>query len=161
MRTRFLAACMAAGVVALGAGAASASADTITFDMPFSGPVTNDCTGEVIAISGTMHFKQTSNLSLTGSKVQLETNFTGAKGTTITGVRYVMNDQISDMEHTDFDPLGSNQQLTIENSTILTRQGESGALLTGDDSRLHVLTHATVVDGVAKADKFDLRFDCQ
>jgi hypothetical protein len=164
MRTRFLAACMAAGVVALGAGAASASADTNTFDMPFSGPVTNDCftPGEVIAINGTTHIKQTDNATLDGIKSQIEMNTTGVTGTTVfpvAGVKYVMNDQTSDMLHADLD----DAQMTMEQTMILTRQRETTTTLPtgGDDFRLHLLIHLTVVDGVAKADKFDLRSECQ
>src|SRR4051794_24729576 len=161
MRTRVLAAFVAAGAVALGAGAASASADTITFDMPIAGDVTNECTGELIAISGTMHVKQTDNATLGGIKFQIETNLTGVKGTTVlpvAGVRYVMNDQMSDMQHSDLD----DAQVTVENTTILTRQRETTTLPTGgDDFRLHTLAHLTVVNGVAKADKVDMRSECQ
>jgi hypothetical protein len=147
-------ACMAA----VGSGAATASAATITFDVPFSGPVPNDCTGEVMLVTGTTHFKETGSISPSGTRAQLESNLTGAKGTgTLTGARYVMNDQTSDMQHAD---LFGDAQTTMENTTILTRQGESGALVTGDDLRLHVLAHLTVTNGVTRAQKFDLRTDC-
>lgn len=161
MRTRVFAAYMAAGAVALGAGAASAAADTITFDLPVSGETTSDCTGEVIAINGTMHVKQTNNSALGGIKSQIETNLTGVMGTTVApvaGVKYVMNDQTTDIEHADLD----NVQMTVENTTNLIRQRETTTLPTGgDDLRLHAFTHFTVVNGVAKADKIDLRADCQ
>jgi hypothetical protein len=148
-------ACMAAA----GSGAATASAATTTFDVPITGTVVSDCTGDTVLVTGTMHVKQTSNSSVDGAKSQLETNLTGAKGTTATGARYVMNDQVSDMQHAEFDPFG-NAQLTMENTTILTRLGELGALVTGDDLRLHVLAHLTVTNGVTRAQKFDLRTDC-
>ena len=148
-------ACMAAA----GSGAATASAATINFDVPFSEPVVSSCTGDTVLVTGTMHFKATDNSSLAGTKSQLETNLTGAKGTTVTGARYVMNDQVSDMQHAEFEPFG-NAQMTMENTTILTRLGESGALVTGDDLRLHVLTHLTVTNGVTRAQKFDVRADC-
>jgi hypothetical protein len=146
-------------VVAMaGPGVGSASAATITFDLPFSGLVPNDCTGEMVLVTGTTHVKQTDNSSPGGIKSQIETNLTGAKGTgTLTGARYVMNDQVSDMQHAD---LFGDAQTTMENTTILTRQGESGALVTGDDLRLHVLAHLTVTNGVTRAQKFDLRTDC-
>jgi hypothetical protein len=147
-------------VVAVGSSAGTASAATITFDVPFSGLVENTCTGEMVLVTGSTHVKQTDNSSLGGLKSQLEMNLTGAKGTTVTGVRYVMNDQISDMQHADFDPLG-NAQLTVENTTILTRQGESGTLVTGDDFRLHTIAHLTVANGVTRAEKTDLRADCR
>jgi hypothetical protein len=148
-------------VVAMaGPGVGSASAATITFDLPFSGLVPNDCTGEMVLVTGTTHVKQTDNSSPGGIKSQIETNLTGAKGTgTLTGARYVMNDQVSDMQHAEFDPFG-NAQMTMENTTNLTRLGESGALVTGDDVRLHVLAHLTISNGVLRAQKFDLRADC-
>jgi hypothetical protein len=146
-------ACMAAA----GSGAATASAATITFDVPITGTVVSDCTGDTVLVTGTMHVKQTDNSSLDSLKSQIEMNFTGVKGTTVTGARYVMNDQTSDMQHAD---LFGDAQTTMENTTILTRQGESGALVTGDDLRLHVLAHLTVTNGVTRAQKFDLRTDC-
>jgi hypothetical protein len=152
-------ACMAAIALVAGAGAPSASAATINFDVPFSGTVTNDCTGELVAITGTEHFKVTDNSTVTGLKSQIEMNLTGAKGTTVTGVRYVMNQQTSDMQHAEFDPFG-NAQLTLEQTTNLTRQGEDGALVIGDDFRLHVIAHLTVVNGVPKSERNDVRADC-
>jgi len=160
MWIRPLAAALTVSAAVFGACATRASADTITFDVPVSGMVTNACTGEQVVIDGTQHFKVTDNSSLSGIKSEIETNLTGVTGTTLTGVRYVMNDQTSDMEHADFDPTGD-AQLTMENTTIMNRQGQTSGLLTGDDFRLHVLTHLTVVDGVPHADHSDLSSDCR
>jgi hypothetical protein len=160
MRIRSLTACMVVAALTAGASASGALAATITFDLPVAGEVLNDCTGELVTINGTSHNKVTDNSSLSGLKYQIETNLTGVKGVTAAGVRYVMNDQTSEMQHAEFDALG-NVQLTIEQTTILTRQGESGELLTGDDFRLHVVTHLTVANGVPRADGFDLRADCR
>jgi hypothetical protein len=161
MRIGYRAACVAVAAVTAGACAPSASAETITFDVPFSGLVPNPCTGEEMQVTGTQHFKATGSITLSGSKSQLETNLTGAKGIgVVTGARYVMNDQTSDMQHAEFDPFG-NAQMTMENTTIMNRQGEGGALVMGDDWRLHVLTHLTISSGVTRSDKSDLRADCR
>jgi hypothetical protein len=160
MSIRPFAAAVTVAAAVFGACATRASADTITFDVPVSGMVTNECTGELVAIAGTEHFKVTDNSSLSGIKSQMEMNLTGVKGTSLTGVRYVMNDQTSDIEHADFDPTGG-AQLTMENTTIMNRQGETSGLLTGDDFRLHVLTHLTVAQGVPRADSWDLNSDCR
>jgi hypothetical protein len=152
--------CTAVAALVAVSGASSASAATINFDVPINGTVTNDCTGELITISGTQHVKATDNSSLAGIKYQIEMNLTGVKGTTLTGTRYVMNDQTSDMSHAEFDPFGNVQQ-TFENTTNLTRQGESGALVTGDDFRLHALAHLTVSNGVIRSEKTDLNADCR
>jgi hypothetical protein len=155
MRVRSWTACIAVVAAATGAGAATASAATITFDVPFTATIMSTCTGEPMIIEGTTHTKQTDNASLsTPIKSQIEINSTGVKGTTLSGVRYVMNSQYSDMQHADLD----DAQLTIQQTLNLTRQGES--FLLPDDQRVHVLTHLTVVNGVAKADKFDIRDDC-
>jgi hypothetical protein len=160
MRLRSRAAAITAATLVVGFGAATASAATTTFDVPVNGAVTNDCTGEAVVINGTDHMKFTDNSSLAGLKSQIEANLTGVKGVTLMGVRYVMNQQTSDMQHAEFDPSG-NVQLTVEETTILTRQGEDGSLLTGDDFRLHVVTHLTVSNGITRADKQDLSADCR
>jgi hypothetical protein len=164
MRNRGWTTCLAVVALAAGPGVASASAATINFDVPVTGIVENTCTGDMVAIDGTMHVKQTDNSSLSGLKSQIETNLTGVRGTAVsgplTGARYVMNDQTSDMQHAEFDPFG-NVQATTENTTILTRLGEGGALVTGDDFRLHVLLHLTVSNGVTRSSKTDLRSECR
>ena len=160
MRIRGMATVLALAAATAGVGATGASAATINFDVPVTGVVTNDCTGEGVLIDGIQHVKVTDNSSLLSIKSQMETNLTGVKGTTLTGVRYVMNDQTSDMQHADFDPTG-NVQMTVEQTTNLTRQREDGGLVNGDDFRLHVLTHLTVANGVPRADHMDLRADCR
>jgi hypothetical protein len=158
MRIRSWTACLAAVALTVGPGVANASAETISFDTPVFGPVTNECTGDTFIVDGMAHNKVTTNSSLTGSKSQIEMNLTGVKATTVTGVRYVMNQQSSDMQHADFDPFG-NAQITIEETTNLTRQGEDGALVTGDDWRLHAVAHFTIVNGVVSERRGDVRQD--
>ena len=152
---------MAIVAVAAGVGATSASAATINEDVPIAGAVVNECTGEEILIDGTAHLKVTDNSSSDGIKSHIEMNLTGVKGIAmLTGARYVMSSQYSDTQHAEFDPFG-NAQLTMEESTILNRQHETGGLLTGDDFRLHVIIHLTVTNGVPKASKFEVRADCR
>jgi hypothetical protein len=158
MRIRSWTAALAIAIALTAAPAASA--ETATFSEPFAAEVPNECTGDVFSAVGTVHMKLTSSITLTGLKSQVEMNLTGVQGTTLTGVRYVMNSQTSDMSHADFDPDGDAQQ-TTEQTLIMNRQGETGALLTGDDFQLHVITHLTVTNGVAKATKFDVRGDCR
>jgi hypothetical protein len=163
MRTRAWIACIAVAVLTSGAFAANASA-ALTFSMPVNGVVTNDCTGEEVLITGTQHFSVTDNSTLDSLKFHIESNLVGVKGTAlVTGARYVMADQTSDMEHADFDPFGD-VQMTIENGTVLNRQGETGPIGPmpgGDDFQLHALAHLTVTDGVTRSQKTDLRADCR
>jgi hypothetical protein len=161
MRTRAWIACMAVVAAAFGVGAGNASAATINFYLPVNGAVLNDCTGEEVVINGTMHVKATDNTSPAAIKYQLEANLTGVTGTAlVTGARYVMNNQNSDMGHAEFGAFGNVQQ-TIETSTILTRQGETGTFLVGDDFRLHAIAHLTISKGVPRAEKIELRADCR
>ena len=162
MRIRSYAASVAIAAVTAGVCASSASAETITFNVPVNGTVFNDCTTEWVMITGTQHFKVTDNSTVFGLKSQIESNLTGVKGTGLaSGVRYVMNDQVSDMQHAEFDPFG-NAQMTMENTTNLTRQGETATLMTaGDDLRLHAQTHLTVSNGVPRSEKTDMRADCR
>jgi hypothetical protein len=123
--------------------------------------VTSSCTGEEVVITGTQHFSVSGNSSLDGLKAHVESNLVGVKGTALlSGARYVMADQISDMQHADFDPFGD-AQVTMENSTVLTRLGETGPLPTGDDFRLHAFAHLTITNGVTRSEKTDLRADCR
>lgn len=158
-------ACMAVAAVLAGAVANPAHAATMNFDMPINGTATNSCTGEDLLIDGTVHVKVTDNSTVFGIKSQIEMNLTGLKATTlVTGARYVMNQQSSDMQHAEFDAFGD-AQLTIEESTLMNRQRETnaGILLTdpGDDFLLHTVTHLTVVNGVTKSSKLDIRADCR
>ena len=163
MRTRAWTACIAVAVSTSGALGANASA-AVSFSVPVSGVVTNDCTGEEVLIEGTQHFSVSDNSTLDSLKFHVESNFVGVKGTALVGgARYVMADQTSDMGHADFDPFGD-VQATTETSTVLNRQGETGPIGPmpgGDDFRLHALAHLTVTNGVIRSQKTDLRADCR
>ena len=161
MRVGSWMACMAIVVVAAGAGAANASAEVLANEsVPFAGSVPSLCPGfpELIAVEGTMHTKTAGSVSQDGdTKSQIETNITGVQGIgMLTLKKYVMNVQSSEMAHTEADPEGG-MQATTQQTLILTRQGETGALLTGDDFRLHVIIHLTQnSNGVPTAGKVDL-----
>jgi hypothetical protein len=158
MRLRLWAAGIA--VVTLGLGPAAANAETLTEDFPVSAVITSSCTGEMIAIEGTLHFKQTNNSTATGTKSQIEVNATGVKGTTLApvmGVRYVSNEQMSDMQHADLD----SAQVTVENTVLLTRAGETGTFLQGDDLRFHMIAHLTFSNGMMRVEKVDMRDECR
>ena len=145
-------------IAIVAATAPTASAAATTFSEPFSGAVPNDCTGEMFFAEGTMHVSVTGSVTLDGFKSHTEMNLTGVKGIgLVSGARYVMNQQSSDMQHAD----GDDAQQTIEQTIIMNRQGETGALVTGDDFQLHVIAHLTVTNGVTKATKTDLRADCR
>ncbi len=72
-----------------------------------------------------------------------------------------MTSQTTDMQHEVAEPCG-NVQITVEETINLTRRGESGLLVVGDDLRLHAVTHLTVnANGVPTSQKNDLRSECR
>ena len=153
-------------VVIMAAAAQSASATATSFDVPLNGPVANECTEEVVVMTGTIHFSESINASPDDSKTHLEMNLVGVKGITATGVRYTMSSQTSDTQHADIDPEGD-ALIMSEASTVMNRQGESftGLMPAGDprldDYRLHVLMHLTVSNGEVTPRKMELRADCR
>jgi hypothetical protein len=122
--------------------------------------MSSSCTGDSFVASGTSHFKTTFDPTVVGGlKYQIEINTTGVKGTTLSGVQYVANDQISEMNHSDAD----DAQFTSEQTIIMTRQGETAGLApgTGDDLRFKFLAHLTVTNGTPTANQFEFRSDCR
>src|SRR4051794_5258166 len=108
MTNQVWAALVAAAAVAAGLMApSSAAATTITGSDPVAGTVTNTCTGEQVVIQGASHFKFTFNDTARGGQIEGEMNLTGVSGTAlVSGARYVMNTQESDVSHFSFDPAG-------------------------------------------------------
>jgi hypothetical protein len=52
-------------------------------------------------------------------------------------------------------------EITTERTHNLTRQGEDGALVDGDDYRFHSIFDMTVnANGVVTVNKFDVREEC-
>jgi hypothetical protein len=163
MKIRFLAACLASiiGGAGLVAGSASA-ATTISGSDPFGGTVDNTCTGDMVVVQGTAHFKFTFNSTATGGQTEGEMNLTGVTGTApLSGARYVMNTQSSDVSHFSFDPLGHDVE-QVEMDQILNRLGNDGLFVLGDDLYVRVLAHLTVnANGVPTVDRYDVSGDCR
>jgi hypothetical protein len=150
---------MGLAIATMAAAAPSASAETVTFSTPFAGDVVNTCTLEDVAITGTLHMKDTANITLDSTKTQLEINTTNVSGTTPLGVKYTMNSQYSEIQHAS----GDDAQQTVEQTLNMTRQGEMGTFLPGpgDDLRVHMLVHITTTNGVPTATTDNFRSDCR
>lgn len=122
--------------------------------------MSSECTGDSFLVTGTSHFKFTFDPDVVdGLKYQVEINTTGVRGKTLTGVQYVSNDQLSEMNHAD----GDDAQFTSEQTIIMTRQGETAGLVPGegDDLRVKFLAHLTVTNGNPTASKFEFVPDCR
>lgn len=156
-RLRFVFAALAAAVVV----PAAVLAETIVNQtIPFSGSAFNACTDELVTITGNVH--TTTRVTVSGDRIHegVTVHITGVEGTTLTGVRYVEMD-VSNQEtnfSTDFAP----SEFTAERTMNLTRLGEDGTFVAGDDLRVHVIAHMTVnADGGITADKVDESIECR
>lgn len=142
---------------------ASASAETtLNQSIPFTAVAYNGCTDELVAVEGNLH--TTSRMTLSGDRVHIgvTSHFTGVKGTTVTGARYTMmdveNQQTNFSTDIDFAP----SEFTSERTMNLTRLGEDGTFVDGDDLRFHLIAHMTAnANGLVTADKLDARTDCR
>jgi len=83
----------------------------------------------------------TSRVTLSGDRVHVgvTSHFTGVKGTTTSGARYTMMDVENQQTNfsTDFAP----SEFTAERTMNLTRLGEDGTFVDGDDLRVHVISY--------------------
>jgi hypothetical protein len=163
MKIRSLAACLASAAAVAGLAAAdAAAATTLTGSDPVSGMVTNTCTGDGVLIQGTSHFKFTFNDTSTGGQTEVEMNLTGVSGVApLSGARYVMNTQSSEVSHFSFDPTGHDVE-QVEMDQLLNRQGNDGTFVLGDDLYVRVLAHLTVnANGVPTVDRYAVSGDCR
>jgi hypothetical protein len=140
----------------------TALADTVVNQtIPFTGTSYNDCTDELVAVEGQLHI--VTRTSVSGSRVHtgVAMHSTGVKGTAlVSGARYVEMD-VENQEtnfSTDFAP----SEFTYERTHNLTRLGEDGSFVSGDDLRVHVIAHMTVnANGTVTANKTDTDIECR
>ena len=117
--------------------AAQATVDT---HVPFSGSAVNPCTGEPFAGSGFVHIKIFESFD-PNYHVSMEANVESFEGITVTGVRYVVPEQLSSHTIADTDALPANG--TDEEVAHLIRQAEDGSFVAGDDFYVKISAHFT------------------
>ncbi|MDQ3379965.1 MAG: hypothetical protein M3546_06545 [Actinomycetota bacterium] len=142
------------------AAATAAAGTTLNQSIPFTSVAYNSCTEEFVAVEGNLH--TTSRVTLSGDRVHIgvTSHFTGVKGTTTSGARYTMMDV--ENQQTNFSTNFAPSEFTAERTMNLTRLGEDGTFVDGDDLRVHVIAHMTVnANGFVTADKLDARSDCR
>src|SRR5438105_8326502 len=117
----------AALAVLLPAGRAAAQ-PVVDAHMPITGVVVNPCTGETAKGSGFVHVKVFESLD-PNDHVSMEANVESFEAITLTGVRYVVPEQLS--SHTIADSDGVPVNATDEEMAHLIRQGEDGSFVMG------------------------------
>jgi len=119
----------------------------------------NPCTGELFFGSGFLHLKTFVTLS-PNSHFSTELNVEDFKGATVTGVRYVATEDLT--EHLIFDsdvaPLTENEEFTEH----LVRQGEDGTFVMGDDFYIRIRAQFTInANGVVTVDNSEATATCK
>jgi len=157
LRLRLLLGIVAAALVV----PAAVLAETIVNQtVPFSGSAFNSCTDELVAITGNLH--TTTRTTVSGNRIHIgvTVHMTGVKGTTLEGARYAEMDVQN--QETNFSTDSAPAEFTSERTMILTRLGEDGRFVAGDDFHLHVIAHMTVnANGIVTVDKTDTSIDCR
>ena len=139
-----------------GEAAAQAIVDT---HVPISGPVNNPCTGETLQGSGFEHLKIYESFA-PNYHVSMEANLESFQATTITGVRYVVPEQLSCHTIADTDAVPANA--TYEATAQLIRQAEDGSFVMGDDFYLRISAHYTYNgNGDLTASFSDMTMECR
>ena len=141
--------------------ASKVSAETIIQDthVPFSFTAFNSCTGELFGGTGFFHHKVTL-ATAPNSRFHFEANVESAQGTTLSGARYVFNQQGA--FHITFDTDSAPANHTAESMQHFTRQGEDGSLVAGDDLYLRFKAHFTInASGVATVQFSEFTVDCK
>jgi hypothetical protein len=132
---------------------------TVDTHVPFSGGATNPCTGEAFVGSGFVHMKIYEVFD-PNYHLSMEANVESFVGTTPTGVRYVVPEQLSSHTIADTDAVPANA--TDEEFAQLIRQGEDGSLVTGDDFYVRISSHYTYNgNGDLTASFSDMTTECR
>jgi hypothetical protein len=136
--------------------AAQAAVDT---HVPITAGASNPCTGEAFVGSGFIHVKIFESFD-PNYHVSMEENVESFQATTPSGVRYVVPEQIASHTIADTDAVPVNS--TVEEIGQAIRQGEDGALVTGDDFYIRFSSHYTYNgNGDLTASFSDFTTDCR
>ena len=131
----------------------------VTTSTPFTGSTLNTCTGELVNYAGVQH--TTTRVSTNGDRMHfgITEHLSGVTATTVTGARYAMT--ATQTGSSNFESDGAPSEFTSARTLILTRLGEDGSFIAGDDLRLHVVAHMTVsANGQITADFEKTRIEC-
>ena len=129
--------------------------------LELTGAVFSNCTGELVAVQGTMHATEHVGQSGDRSHIHLSTHIKDADAVGApSGARYILSD--SEMEQSNADLDGAPFEMTHIHTIILTRIGEGGSLGRADDLRFHLAVHMTVnSNGTLTADHAEVKDECR
>lgn len=146
---------------ALVGATAAPGATVVNQKLPFTGTFYNECADELIAVEGTV--QTTSQVTFSGDRVHtsVDVRLAGLEGTALdSGARYTAMDVQNQQLNVDLD--GAPAEFTDVRSHHLTRQGDDGTSVLGDDLRFHSIIHMTVnANGLVTVDKSEMRSDCR
>ena len=141
---------------ALRAAAQSTVTETRT---PFNFTLMNSCTHELFTGSGVLHQKTTLQTAPNYHETA-ELNLENAKGVTLSGVRYVVPEQVSNHFIVDTDSAPANE--TFEAVEKFIRQKEDGTFVAGDDFYVRFKIHFTINANHTTTVSFsDFTIDCR
>jgi hypothetical protein len=136
--------------------AAQAAVDT---HVPFTATAVNPCTGEALAGSGFIHVKVFESFD-PNFHASMEANVESFQAMTVTGVRYVVPEQLASHTIADTDAVPANG--TEEEFAQLIRQAEDGSFVAGDDFYVKISAHFTYNgNGDLTASFSDLTTECR
>jgi hypothetical protein len=145
-----------AGVLLSGAFAfpatASVGANFVETQIPFAEPRYNECTQEEVLATGRLHVRVYFSVSDGKAHYSAHTNLQGVEGSTMDGVRYVVQETSNDHIIQDFDFMPSNSQVEFKEHLVRLKSGAT--LEKEDDFFMYVRGHMTVnANGVVTADR--------
>jgi hypothetical protein len=138
------------------------SADvTFNSNEPYMETAFNSCTEESVDLEGTVHTVVRFSVSNGRTHMGGSSSFSALKGIALpSGARYVetkIENLGGNFDSDDFAPA----ETTTETIQILTRLGEDGTFVDGDDLRVHISAHMTVnANGTVTADHTDSSVEC-
>jgi hypothetical protein len=164
MRKAIVAAAAVIACLTLTASAAGEDRSAVVTTTPFTDQVLfNQCTGELLLVSGTLHTMARVVDDRSGQHIVADFSYSEFKAVAPeTGAEYVLargsrNAHYSDSTSFDFLP----SVLMIEQNLIIVRLGEDASYPEGDD--FHLMATTTLIidaNGVTRVDQTVFRIEC-
>jgi hypothetical protein len=140
---------------------ASVGANFVETQIPFAESRFNECTNEEVLATGRFHVRVYFSVSPDGkAHYSAHTNLQGVEGSTLDGVRYVVQENSNDHIIHDFDFAPSNMHVAFRQHLVRLKSG--GTLEKEDDFFLYFRGHMTVnASGAVTADRpVELEIKC-
>lgn len=128
--------------------------------LPFDDVNLNECVGELVQATGTLHVVQRTTATQNGTSNTYAASFTDVTAVGLTsGNRYVETFEENQSNYTSSSVVPN--EFTHTSTLVLNRLGEDGAL-TKDDFLLHTEAHGTVsASGVVTINDLEFKPECR